>query len=170
MLIWARYSETLVRLDFWRQTINQVHEGYENGKSYLPRSCVLLYLFGRFRRQPSSRMSLRRVVLLADQHMEGAKAPGLMVLPLHSHIRPHEHDMCHGAGATQSDPAQSRPGQCWAGVVRAHYAIGGINGTVMVVALADLLNQTCQRRARSGYPPSRRAGLFVVGEHHIPGV
>ena len=62
--------------------------------------------------------------------MESAKAPDLMALPPHSHILPHGHDICHGIGATRSDPAQSRPGQCCAGGVRAHPAVGGINEIV----------------------------------------
>ena len=60
--------------------------------------------------------------------MEGAKAPGSMALPPRSRARPHEHDMSHGAGATRSDPVQSRPGKCWAGGVRARSAVEGSMG------------------------------------------
>jgi len=44
----------------WRQMVTQLHEEYENSKSYLLGPHLLLRLFERFRRQPFPRITLRR--------------------------------------------------------------------------------------------------------------
>ena len=68
-----------------------MHEGYENGKIYLPGPCLLHFL-NCFWRQPVSRGSPRGVVSLEDQRMCYAEVPGSMTLLLCSRTRPGECD------------------------------------------------------------------------------
>ena len=74
-----------------------MHEGYENGKIYLPGPCLLLHFFGRFWRQPVSRGSPRGVVSL--------EVPESMALLLRSRARLGEHDFFRTAGTAFADQA-----------------------------------------------------------------
>lgn len=95
--------------DFERRTIDQINEGYESGKCYLPWPRLLLCLFGGVRRQPSSRIYLRGVVLLTNQQMEGLKSLGWKVLPPRS-CAPHEHNMArNGVLFECSQPLSDHP-------------------------------------------------------------
>jgi len=90
-------------------------EEYDNGKSYLPGPCVLLFLFGLWRRQPLPRiLPLRRGVALADQRMERVRVLEWMALPPRSRAQFHEHDMSHMAGTAPPGSTQSWPNQEWA--------------------------------------------------------
>ena len=83
----------------------QLHEGYENGKSYLPGPPLLLLLNALFRRLPLSRVSTRGVVTLAVQYMVQTAAPRLTDPPPHFCARSLEHGAYHKAGICPLKPA-----------------------------------------------------------------
>ena len=77
----------------------QLHEEYENSKSYLLGPRLLLWLIVLFRRQQLSRISsLRRVVELANQRMGQVGVSGSTVLPPHSCARFVEHGTSRTVG------------------------------------------------------------------------
>ena len=78
-----------------------------NGKSYLLGPRLLLWLFCFHRCQPSSRISLGKVVALAIQHIARAEAPGSTAPPPHSYTHLHEHGIACTVGTPQQDSARS---------------------------------------------------------------
>jgi hypothetical protein len=148
--------------------ISQIHDEYESGKSCLPEPCLLLYLFRSFRRQPMSRMSLRRVSSLPNQRAEYAEALWLTGLPQHYHARLREHGGFRMVGTSFPDLPQSLMDQSWADRASAYFVVGRRRwDRAGVVGLASLLGLACRRWTRSGYCPGCRAGLFIVGEHLV---
>ena len=71
----------------------QLHEEYENGKSCLLRPHCLLYLFASLRRQPQTRINLRRGAAFGFLRVDPAEAPWWMDLPLHLCTRLYEHEI-----------------------------------------------------------------------------
>ena len=142
--VWARRSlaaRTPGRLGRLTPKTIQSHEEHKNSKKCLLEPYLLLYLFDVCRRQPLSRISLRRVVVLAGQRVGWAEAPRSMVLPPRSCARFDEYGASRTVGTALSN-IQSYLDRADSDVARS--AVGqGQRSCIRMIERDDILGRTC---------------------------
>ena len=139
-----------------------MHEGYKNGKSYLPGSYILLQLLDSFRRQT---VPSRIAVLLGGQRMRFVEVLELTVLCPHRRAQRGEH-VPRRAGTVLPRRFQFCLDHHQTGEERAHPVIG--RGQMYHVRSIKLTNSPGRMRQGdmcSGHCPSSRADLLMIGKH-----